>query len=77
MQARDTINVNRCGGNKITRHIIKIDFSEKEIPYKEGMLRASGPQWVCSPRLEGCESSWGKLITREEPLAKVRAEFHL
>jgi len=23
------------------------DIKKKEIPYNEGMLRASGPQWVC------------------------------
>ncbi len=46
---------------------------KKQIPCKEGMLRASGPQWVCTPILEGCESSWGELITREEPPTKVLA----
>ena len=46
---------------------------QKEAHYNEGMLRASGPQWVCNPILEGWESSWGELITREEQPTKVRA----
>ena len=52
---------------------ITIEKEKKEIPYKEGMLRASGPQWVCIVVLEGCESSWGRIITREEPLTEVLA----
>ena len=28
---------------------------KKESPHNEGMLRASGLQWVCSPILEGWE----------------------
>ena len=28
-------------------------FRKKEIPYMKGLLRASGPLWVCNPIWEG------------------------
>jgi len=57
----------------LEQHFKHLPERKKEIPYKEGMLRVLGPQWICNPIWEGCESSWGELITREEPPTEARA----